>query len=267
MNSLMYTSEYDKMYHSEDKLWWYQCLRDLLKYHIGNYSSGKARILDAGCGTGKNIEFLVSNGYEHVEGFDYSADAIRFCRMRGLKQVQQGSVTAVDHPDSSFDIVYCMDVLGCLPQEERKEAVSELFRVLKPGGLFLCNSAALNIFRSQHDDVGNIKIRFTKKQFKALLQNEDREIVKLTYRILLLSPLVLVFKLTKNLLRIMKPGSRSQSDQVVFPLGINWLFSQVQRFENFLLGKVDLPFGSSVFIVMRKLDSSQTLLTGDPNSG
>ena len=257
MNSLMYTSEYDKMYRSEDKLWWYKCLRDLLKYYIQNYYSATPRILDAGCGTGKNMEFLISLGYDQVEGFDYSADAIRFCRMRGLKQVQQGSVTAIDHPDCSFDIVYCMDVLGCLPEEERIQAVSELFRVLKPGGLFLCNSASLNIFRSQHDDVGNIKIRFSRPQFIALFEAEDRHIVKLSYRIFLLSPLVLVFKLTKNLIRMLKPGGRSQSDQIVFPLGINWFFSQVQRFENFLLKMVDLPFGSSVFIVMKKRDREE----------
>ena len=256
MSSLMYSSEYGLMYRSEEKLWWYIGLRGILGYYMQSYSAHNHRILDVGCGTGKNMEFLISLGYSNVEGIDYSADAIDFCWKRNLKKAQQGSITNIAFADNSFDVVYCMDVLGCLDEEERTVAVSELLRVLKPGGLFMANSASLNIFRSQHDDVGNIKIRFSKKEFKGLFKDYGIVLKKLTYRVFLLSPLVLIFKAGKNFLRILQPGKKSQSDQVLFPLGINWCLTQIQLLENWLMRYLSFPFGSSVFIVLIKPSKS-----------
>ncbi|MEJ7692836.1 class I SAM-dependent methyltransferase [Daejeonella sp.] len=252
----MYSSEYGLMYHSEEKLWWYIGLRGVLGYYMERYSAPNHRILDVGCGTGKNMEFLISRGYENIEGLDYSADAIEFCRKRNLRQVHQGSVTDINFPDNSFDVVYCMDVLGCLDEQDRTAAAAELFRVLKPGGVFMANSASLNIFRSQHDDVGNIKIRFSKNEFINLFKLHHYELKKLSYRVFFLSPLVLLFKSGKNLLRFLQPGKKSQSDQVIFPFGINWCLTQVQLLENRFLRYLSLPFGSSVFIVLIKSGSS-----------
>ncbi len=254
MSTLMYSEEYTLMYHSEEKLWWYIGLRDVLKYFTRKYSGPNPRILDAGCGTGKNMEFFISLGYNNTEGIDYSADAIDFCHKRNLKQAQQGSVTHIAFDDNSFDVVYCMDVLGCLDEQDRTKAVAEMLRILKPGGLFMANSASLNVFRSQHDDVGNLKIRFTANEFRGLFKSYEQGLKKLTYRVFLLSPLVLLFKSGKNLLRILQPGKKSQSDQVIFPFGINWCLTQVQLLENRILRYTGLPFGSSVFIVLVKPD-------------
>jgi SAM-dependent methyltransferase len=251
MNSLMYTSEYAAMYRSEDELWWYVALRSILKYYLRKYAPANATILDAGCGTGKNMAFYTDLGYQ-VEGFDYSTDAVAFCHKRGLAQAQQGDITNIQWPDASFDVVTCMDVVGSLSAEDNLRAVDELYRVLKPGGIIIANTAALELFRSQHDDVANIKLRFTKAQFKTLFVKGDAIILKLSYRVFLLSPLILLFKLIKRITWIFKTPGQSASDQVIFPFGINWLLLQIQLFENRLFTAFDFPFGSSVFIIIRK---------------
>lgn len=252
MNSLMQRSEYTAMYQTEDKLWWYIGLRNVLKFYINRFSVNVPRILDAGCGTGKNIEYLMSLGYRDIEGFDYSPDAIGFCHRRGLELVQQGSILEIKYPDAYFDVVYSMDVLGHLDENDRAVAVSEIFRVLKPGGLFLCNSAALEIFRSQHDEVVNMKSRFTMQEFSRLFDIYNPKILKLSYRVFLLSPPVLLFKLMKKVVQKLNPSQIAKSDQLVFPLGINWFLTQIQLMENLLLRWFNFPFGSSVFIVLRK---------------
>lgn len=248
----MYQSEYARMYHSEDKLWWYTGLRELLHYYIRKYGSANPHILDAGCGTGKNMEYLSAQGYIDIDGLDYSADAIAFCRKRGIARAQQGSITNTNYSDQLFDIVYCMDVLGSLDAADREAAVSEMFRVLKPGGLFLCNTAAFESLRSQHDEVCNIKMRFTLPQFRLLFTPYHPEILKLSYRVFLLSPLVFLFKLVKKLGPGVKKTKEAKSDQTIFPFGINWLLLQIQLFENRLYRITNFPFGSSVFIVLRK---------------
>lgn len=257
MSSLMHSSEYSLMYRSEEKLWWYVGIRGVLKYYIRKYSIRGPNILDAGCGTGKNMEFLISLGYDDIEGIDYSKEAIQFCRLRGMERVQHGSITEIAFDDNSFDVVYCMDVLGSLNEQDRITAVTELLRVLKPGGLLIANSASLEIFRSQHDDVANIKKRFNKREFRSLFKGCDPGLKKLTYRVFLLSPLVLLFKAGKNLLKTIGSATKPQSDQVIFPLGINWGLTQIQLLENWLLRYLDFPFGSSVFIVLVKSADSR----------
>jgi SAM-dependent methyltransferase len=252
MNSLMYPSEYGRMYHSEDELWWYAGTRDILQYAITKYAPANPAILDAGCGTGKNVEFLTSLGYVNVQGFDYSANAIEFCKQRGLEQLQQADITAIPYPAELFDVVFCMDVLGSLAAAERTMAVNELYRVLKPGGIIISNSAALEIFRSQHDDVANIKTRFTKSQFGDLFKAENPQILKLSYRVFLLSPLVFVFKLFKRITGLFTPKEQSKSDQLMFPPIINRFLLSIQLTENRLFRKNNFRFGSSIFIVVRK---------------
>lgn len=252
MDSLMYQSEYGKMYHTEDKLWWYVGLRHTLKYYLKKHAPANAGVLDAGCGTGKNLAFLAALGYT-VQGFDYSVDAVEYCHKRGLEQVLQGDITAINWPNESFDVVTCMDVTGSLTMADNIRAVTEMYRVLKPGGILIVNTAALELFRSQHDDVANIKLRFTRAQFKNLFERDNTTTLKLSYRVFFLSPLILLFKLIKRITRMFKTPGESASDQVIFPFGINWLLLQIQLLESRLFPKFNFPFGSSVFIVIRKI--------------
>ncbi len=252
MTTLMYASEYRKMYQAEERLWWYKGLRNVLEFFVKTYGEIDSRILDAGCGTGKNMEFLISLGYKNVEGFDYSPDAVDFCHKRGLNHVAQHSITQIPYSEGVFDIVYCMDVIGSLEQEGRALAISEMLRVLKPKGLLICNTAALEIFRSQHDDVSNIRKRFSRKELRTLFTGYEEGIKRLTYRVFLLSPLTLLFKIGKRIFGKLAGSDQPKSDQIIFPFGVNWLLTRIQLLENRILKYLDLPFGSSIFVVLIK---------------
>jgi hypothetical protein len=53
--------------------------------------------------------------------------------------------------------------------------------------------------------------------------------------------------------KLFKKGQEAESDQVIFPFGINWVLLQIQLLENHLFKQISFPFGSSVFIVTKKL--------------
>lgn len=115
----------------------------------GRFPDGSA-ILDAGCGTGRNLVYFLRNGYA-VYGVDSSADAV--ARARALA-AQLAPTTPPDNfrvenlvelslPTSSMDAVLCNAVLHFASSEEQfQQMVAQLWRVLKPGGLLFCRLAS-----------------------------------------------------------------------------------------------------------------------------
>lgn len=94
------------------------------------------RILEAGCGAGRFIR-TVKAIFPHLEthGADVSAEAIRRARTYddGVTYAE-GSLSHLPYPDAYFDAVLLFDVLEHV--ENPCQALNEIARVLRPGGLF-----------------------------------------------------------------------------------------------------------------------------------
>lgn len=131
--------EYKIMYEAEDTHWWYQGLRAVMFSLLGlDRAPRSIRILDAGCGTGGNLAALRAAGFEQIDGFDFSADAVHFCRERGLARVCQGSAMQIPYPSNAYHLAISCDVINDEGITGEMAALCELFRVLRPGGrLFL----------------------------------------------------------------------------------------------------------------------------------
>ncbi len=88
------------------------------------------KVLDCGCGTGNKMNVFLANGKD-VEGFDFSPAAIKFVKSKGMKGFVS-SIYDIDAKKNSYDGCYAWCVLEHL--DKPKKAVSEMFRVIKPGG-------------------------------------------------------------------------------------------------------------------------------------
>jgi SAM-dependent methyltransferase len=103
--------------------------------------SRRLNILDAGCGDGINLVGLdeVTAGHDlraTIYGLDYNP--VRLARARGVaggSRLQQGSLYDLPFAGASFDVVLCNHVIEHIPDLAR--ALSELHRVLRPGGLLV----------------------------------------------------------------------------------------------------------------------------------
>ena len=115
----------------------------------GRISPGM-RIVDAGCGSGRNIVYLLREGYD-VHGADADAQAVE--SVRGLARMfapalpaSNFSVEAVERmsfPDDYADVVICNAVLHFARDDAHFEAMLRgAWRVLKPGGLFFSRLAS-----------------------------------------------------------------------------------------------------------------------------
>ncbi len=108
------------------------------------------RIFDAGCGGGRNLVYLLRNGFD-VSASDASADAVAEVRALAARlapglpitQFRHEPVEACSFPDGSFDVVLSSAVLHFARDDDHFDAmVGAMWRVLKPGGLLFCRLAS-----------------------------------------------------------------------------------------------------------------------------
>jgi len=94
------------------------------------------RILDLGCGTGKNTAVLETLGFE-VYGLDLSTLAIARCQqlVPHPERFLSGSAASLPWENAFFDIVLDIGCLHCMPEALRPVAVQEIARVMKPQGV------------------------------------------------------------------------------------------------------------------------------------
>lgn len=103
--------------------------------------------LDIGCGRGELVFALAEQGLHYVAGIDLSEDAIHFaqqtCELNATGEqvyIQKMSATELEFEDNTFDVAYMTDIVEHLSDENLKKAVSEAYRVLKPGGVLVIHT-------------------------------------------------------------------------------------------------------------------------------
>lgn len=94
-------------------------------------------ILDYGCGYGRTCQLLNSIGYNNILGVDTSPEMIkRGNLLYPHLTLTQTQGTTLQYPDESFGAVILCAVLTCIPEhQEMIDVLSEIERVLKPGGI------------------------------------------------------------------------------------------------------------------------------------
>jgi SAM-dependent methyltransferase len=111
---------------------------------------GRRSMLDAGCGSGRNLVYFLRSGLD-VFGIDRSAEAVD--RVRALAtalrpnvpadQFRVGEIDALPWPDRHVDAVVCSAVLHFASDPPHfGRMLEELWRVLNPGGLFFARLAS-----------------------------------------------------------------------------------------------------------------------------
>ncbi len=108
------------------------------------------RVLDAGCGYGRNLVHLLREGCE-LFALDADAGGVEHVRKlsasleTGLPAAnfQVGPIERMPFPDGSMDVVICNAVLHFARDDRHFRAMlAELWRVLRPGGMLFCRLAS-----------------------------------------------------------------------------------------------------------------------------
>lgn len=115
-------------------------------------------VLDAGCGSGRNLVYLLREGYE-VFGVDDDVDAVKQVRELARllapalpsRNFRRETIERMSFPDSCADVALSSAVLHFARDDDHFLAMLRaMWRVLKPGGLLFCRLASTIGMEHQH---------------------------------------------------------------------------------------------------------------------
>ena len=231
---------------AEDRHWWYRGRREVLERVIDGLGLPLgARILDAGCGSGRNMVELARRG--SVTGVEVSDTSVCLARARDAGEVISGSVLQMPFESASFDLAVCLDVIEHLADDIA--ALRELRRVVVPGGALLVTVPAYQWLWSGHDEVNHHYRRYTRQTLQSAAERAGWEPVRSTHFNSLLLPAAILLRILD---RISRKTTESSLDLWVPPQPLNWLLERPLRLEATLIGRGGrIPAGLSLLAVFR----------------
>ena len=239
--------EYEVMHALELRHWWFRGRRRLLinlLRGVAGAGSKPLRILDYGCGTGGNTSAYGSFG--NVVGIEPDSAAVRLAHQRGGARYCRSSGTDLPFRDGSFDVVLASDVLEHI--EHDGKAVSEISRVVRPGGWVILSVPAHGWLFSQHDTALQHFRRYSKRGVRELLDRNRLLVRRLSYWNTALFPVVCI----QRLLARRRPTGPPQSDTVLPRPLLNEALTGVLAVESALASRIPLPWGVSLVAVAER---------------
>jgi len=253
--------EYEAKHHlAEENHCWYKARRDILIKLLEKYPKN-SKILDIGCSGGPLISSLNKIGFNNIYGIDISEEAIKICEKRGLRNVLLMRGEKIDFKNEEFDVIIASDILEHVKDENI--ALKEWRRILRRNGKMIVFVPAFNFLWSSHDEQNHHYRRYSKATLAKSLKEADFSIERASYWNLSLFFPTFLIRMAQKIINpksrpwIRDSRSRKESGQkndqlrTLSPLFDNLIF-KILKLENWMLKKINFPFGVSVFAVVRK---------------
>jgi SAM-dependent methyltransferase len=237
---------YAEMYELEDRHWWFRGRRQLIwaLLHRADLPD-KPRLLDAGCGTGRNLVEFGDLGPS--TGMDPSEDAVRYCRRRGLSDVRCAGLEEIPFDSGAFDLLLACDVLEHVADDGR--ALVELARVAGSGATLVITAPAYRWLWTEHDVQLHHFRRYTLRELCRRTRAAGWAPVHMTYFNSFLFPAVAVARLVSRL-----SPRKGHTDLDRTPFGLNRVLELPMRFEAALVERgAKLPVGVSIGMICTKV--------------
>ena len=237
---------YPIFFELEETHWWYvgrrRIIASFVKDICARITDRRPQILDVGCGTGANLKMLSEFG--DAAGVDISADAIEFCRARGLKNVRLGAAEELPYESDTFDLVTALDVVEHL--DDDVGGLREIRRVLRPGGHALIFVPTFMWLWGVQDDVSHHRRRYTLPELRRAMNEAGFEVERSTYaNITFLPPVFLV----RTIMRL--TGAKVDHEGRINISPLNPLFAWILGTEKTFLRFMNFPVGVSGLCVAR----------------
>ncbi len=241
----------------EDEHWWFATRTWAIeKFLEGLPQKNNLDVLDVGCGAGNMIHHLAR--YGRVRGIEVDARPVNIAQQRGY-DVRLGDATKeIPFPDASFDLVTALDVIEHVDADEN--ILREAFRVLRPNGHLLLTTPAFQWLWSRNDELNAHKRRYTAREIREIMERVGFGVERLSYNFFLVFPLAAGMIALKNLTGKNAALKSHHFDDDAYQVdmepvapALNSILRGVGQVENGLLGAMNLPLGTSLIALGKKM--------------
>ena len=232
---------YQQMAELDDRHWWYRARRKILAELIRRevHPAADSRILEIGCGTGHNLAML--SGFGHVDGLELDDEAAALSEKRLGRVIIRSPLPELDGVSNDYDLIGAFDVIEHIDDDHA--ALAAIATRLKPGGKFIMTVPAHPWMWTAHDVANHHKRRYSKRALRALVEGSPLRLDKIGYFNSLLFPLAIVERAASKL------RGKDDGNVSLPPRPLNNLFEAVFASERYLVGRLPLPPGLSLFAV------------------
>ncbi len=152
-----------------------------LDFILKGYLPDNAKILDAGCGEGRNLTYCLKNEMD-VFGIDQNPEAIYFLKLLAKKykihdidgRFQVMKLDKILFPDTSFDLIICSAVLHFAKSEDHFQMMlSELLRLIKPKGKIFIRTMTDRYLPDKTKELESGVFHFPNEQTRFVINADD----------------------------------------------------------------------------------------------
>ena len=231
---------------TETHYWWFVNKRRIIRQLLRQYAQPKGLLLEVGCGGGLFSSQLHNEGYTVISA-DRAPEAAYFAHKNGVpKTLAFDGDKTWPFAENSIDTVILLDVLEHL--ENDYEAICNIKRILRPGGIAILNVPAYQFLFSQWDVYNRHYRRYTTRRLCAHAKKAGFHIQRTTYWNLISMPPALVLRLKERF-------QRHKTDPDEFPPVPRWVNRALiayGKLEAAWLRHFPLPSGLSALVVLQK---------------
>jgi SAM-dependent methyltransferase len=226
--------------------WWYRGRRRVVDAELARLPLARsARILDAGCGSGRMLQEL--QRYGQVSGIELDPAAAEVARSRGHGEVRVGRLEELPWESGQFELITCLDVLEHTPDDRR--TLGELRRVAAPGGWLVLTVPAYQALWSQHDEANHHFRRYGRRALRRAVAEAGWRLERLTSFNSLLLPAAAIVRLAQ---RRRGPDESYRPELERGPAWLGSVLEQPLRAEAWWISRGrTLPAGLSLMAVLR----------------
>jgi SAM-dependent methyltransferase len=229
----------------EAKHWWFVARREVIAALVGRHldRQDRAAILEAGCGSGGNLQMLAQFG--QVDAFEYDGPAREHAKAKSGLDIRFGALPQdLPFDDRRYDLIGLFDVLEHV--EADTASLAALGARLADGGKIVVTVPAFPSLWSKHDERHHHFRRYTRASLAKVAAEAGLRVSYSSYFNFFLFPVAVAARAAKRLTRSNVP------DETLPNPTVNSALASIFALERHLVGRVRLPVGLSLAAVLEK---------------
>jgi ubiquinone/menaquinone biosynthesis C-methylase UbiE len=255
----MYNETFQMLMTRQATYWWHCARRKMSVDMLRRYGiTAGCRWLELGCGPGGNLAMMDAHHPQLVVGVDISAVALTMARSQfpNSRLVSADFNVGLPFSDESFDLVTIFHVIYHDWIDDEVKVLTEVARVLGPGGIVLITEPAFPVLAREMDKIQMVRRRYRTDDMEEMCRAAGLKVVFQSYFTSFGFPIILAMKFLRRIAAYLHlPQSKLTLDMKPLPRLLNETLHFVAAAEAFFIVRGwCVPLGVDLVCVAQRQD-------------